>query len=656
MKRAIALRLCAVILIGMLAAVLINYRIQIRTAQDNMVRNAELRIVQMTDILEQNEADVAALREGLQTDYIIRAKAAAYIVESRPEVEGDVAGLRGVAALLQVDELHLFDVQGTIYSGTEPKYYGYSFHSGEQMQFFLPLLQDRGLELCQDVTPNTAEGKLMQYVALWREDGKGIVQIGMEPVRLMEAMRKNELPYLFARMTTETGLILWAVDGETGEVLGSTDTDLVGRSAAGLGLIPKEEVKGGFSATVNGVPSYCVFRRQEDGMWLGLTRSNEHLYWSLSRDRAFFTLSIAAISAALILLLLRYIDRYMIRGVNTVIEKLQRITDGDLDTRVAVDSAPELAALSRHINRMVESLLENTDKLSLIFQSVEIPIAAYEYNPDMARVLATSRLGDILGCTGEEFARLLADPALFRRTMEEMRSRPLEDRPDGDVFRLAGSEPRYVKLNTYQDGKSIFGVVVDVTEETRERLRIAQERDVDLLTGLVSRRAFFRTMDALFQDPDALGCTAILMADVDHLKRINDTYGHEYGDKLLRAAARLLLNCGTPDKVAARLSGDEYILFLYGCAGEEEVRAQLKDLEERMGREELPVPGGGTFPVRLSGGYVLSRGGGQSYRTLLRLADQTMYQVKRSGKGRFLECRLEEPPQAFSPSKRAGGP
>ncbi|MCE2604307.1 hypothetical protein LH384_35025, partial [Pseudomonas aeruginosa] len=65
------------------------------------------------------------------------------------------------------------------------------------MKFFLPMLKDKSMQLCQEVTPNTAENKLMQYIAVWREDQKGIVQIGMEPIRLLEAMKKNELSHIF---------------------------------------------------------------------------------------------------------------------------------------------------------------------------------------------------------------------------------------------------------------------------------------------------------------------------------------------------------------------------------------------------------------------------------------------------------------------------
>lgn len=99
----------------------------------------------------------------LKDDYIVRAKAVAYIIDAKPEAEKDVDELRKIANLMSVDEVHLFDKDGTIYSGSVPKYYGYNFDSGEQIEYFKPMLTDKTLTMCQDVTPNTSEGKEMMY-------------------------------------------------------------------------------------------------------------------------------------------------------------------------------------------------------------------------------------------------------------------------------------------------------------------------------------------------------------------------------------------------------------------------------------------------------------------------------------------------------------
>lgn len=122
--------------------------------------------------------------------------------------------MQKIADLLQVDEFHLFDQSGLLYNGSQPKYFGYRFDSGEQMQAFLPMLNDKSMVIAQDVTPNTAEKKLMQYTAVWMENGENIVQIGIEPQRLLEAMRQTELSYIFSMVTPEEGTTIYVIDKE----------------------------------------------------------------------------------------------------------------------------------------------------------------------------------------------------------------------------------------------------------------------------------------------------------------------------------------------------------------------------------------------------------------------------------------------------------
>ena len=285
MKKAITFRLCAVIITAMVMMALLGYYLQTKSAKEAMRTNSELRFNQVSEVLERNDTEIGELRENLKEDYFIRAKAAAYIVQKQPEVADDLEEMRKIASLLRVDELHLFDKKGRLYAGSEPKYYDYTFQSGEQMQYFLPMLDDYTLQLCQDVTPNTAEGKMMQYVAVWREDHEGIVQIGIEPARLMAAMEKNELSYVFSMMTTESGVTIFAVDRETGTIVGSTGDIPAGTAAEALGLHLPEDMETGVpyerELDISGTKNYCLVELTDVGSWWGSaphTRSSMKMF------------------------------------------------------------------------------------------------------------------------------------------------------------------------------------------------------------------------------------------------------------------------------------------------------------------------------------------------------------------------------------------
>lgn len=124
-----------------------------------------------------------------------------------------------------------------------------------------------------------------------------------------------------------------------------------------------------------------------------------------------------------------------------------------------------------------------------------------------------------------------------------------------------------------------------------ERRRIEHERDYDILTGLYNRQAFQRVCESLFAKPETLGHAALLMTDLDNLKTINDTYGHDWGDQYLRQTGRCLAASTPP----------------------------------------------GTLAARLSGGVAWYPEDGTDFNTLKKYADFAMYQVKHSRKGEMKE-------------------
>lgn len=168
--------LISIIISVMFLLLCLNLFLQIRVGINNIERQAGLVVKQIEEVLDENEKNMKELMDSLKEEYIIRAKAVSYILENKANDETDIDELKKIAELLQIDEIHLFDTTGTIYGGTHPEYYNYNLDSGEQMAFFKPMLNDRSLSLCQDLTPNTAESKLMMYALVWREDGTGMVQ------------------------------------------------------------------------------------------------------------------------------------------------------------------------------------------------------------------------------------------------------------------------------------------------------------------------------------------------------------------------------------------------------------------------------------------------------------------------------------------------
>ena len=217
-------------------------------------------------VIDKNESSEKQFVKSLKDDYIVRAKAISYIVDAKPEVEYDIDELQKIASLMSVDEIHLIDDTGTIYSGSIPKYFGYSFDSGEQMAFFKQMLNNYDLTLCQDVTPNTSEGKAMMYAITWNEAGTMMVQVGLKPQRLLDELKQNEISTVVSDMPVYKGMEIYVADADTGLIKGATVCDKIGKTFHDLGIptdIKESDKPIVRQVSVNGTGCRCVIRKDD---------------------------------------------------------------------------------------------------------------------------------------------------------------------------------------------------------------------------------------------------------------------------------------------------------------------------------------------------------------------------------------------------------
>lgn len=621
------MRLLTVILAVLILNVIVYVQVVIeqRQAYENAVRTFQ----QIEQMLAANQEEIEEVVAQYSETCLCNAEAIAYIIRKDPSVLDSVEELRNIARLTGVDEIHIFDETGRIYAGTHPEYYDFTFDSGEQMAFFKPMLTDHSLKLVQEITPNTAEEKMMQYSALWSENGEFIVQVGMEPVNIMKATEKNELSYLFSQFRVNLEADYYAIDIASGRIVGSTDLDCVGQNLTEIGLDAKSfsEYEKGFHAIVGGRNAYCVFQRTGD-TYIGRVVASRDLYQRIPETTIVLAICLAAIAAALNFAVTRYMNRYVVDGIEAINEKLGKIAEGDLDEVIDIQSSVEFAKLSSYINTMKQSLLDSNRKMSYVLRKTNMYIGVYEYSDHMRRVWFTEYIPRILALDEEETQCLGSDVGRFQRLIEDIRKNPAAG--EADIF---GVKDRYVKLEEIRDSQEVFGVVIDVTESVRKRKKIEAERDMDLLTGLYNRRGMEQKISELFEKPDEFGCGAVVMIDADNLKVINDTYGHDMGDIYLKSIAELIAGLETENCVAARMGGDEFVLLLYHYDEEAQLEAAIKNLAGIQDQRTVTLHDDVTVKLQFSLGYGLMKGK-NDYQEALREADERMYENKRERKGR----------------------
>lgn len=177
-------------------------------------------------------------------------------------------------------------------------------------------------------------------------------------------------------------------------------------------------------------------------------------------------------------------------------------------------------------------------------------------------------------------------------------------------------------------------VIQDVTEQQQRLQKLSTEAQTDPLTGLLNRRYFLEQTQQFLEEASTSQDThALFFWDLDHFKQVNDTLGHKAGDLLLKEIANILVfNLRQSDWIG-RLGGDEFVTFCPRIQETQALSLVQKLLDAlRPVFAELPLQ---SPRCGVSVGIAMYPNHGQRIETLLKNADQAMYQAKKSGKGRL---------------------
>jgi diguanylate cyclase (GGDEF)-like protein len=199
-------------------------------------------------------------------------------------------------------------------------------------------------------------------------------------------------------------------------------------------------------------------------------------------------------------------------------------------------------------------------------------------------------------------------------------------------------EGRSTAFALFTTSSSFFSVAyAEVLERWRRRVSTASTTDA--LTTLLSRAYLLERFDQLYADAlEQSHAVSVLMVDVDHFKRVNDTHGHAVGDRVLQKVADVLGNATRKQDACGRLGGEEFVLVLDRCG-----EAQALDVAQRIRQGIADVEfaaESGPFRVTVSIGIAsLPEGGYANTEQVLRAADRALYASKDGGRDRVSVAR-----------------
>ena len=290
--------------------------------------------------------------------------------------------------------------------------------------------------------------------------------------------------------------------------------------------------------------------------------------------------------------------------------RLAMALDALVAAKTAIDDSTALRLFQEHVVPADEAAMR---RISSELQRVMSDIAQ-----------SASQTGDRAGLFGAQLSGLSA--ALQTNDMARL-TRQLSEALAGTAQMKHSAEALQHQVAASHDEISQLRTDLD---------RARSEALLDPLTGILNRKGFDARLQALISQPAALGQSdCLVMLDIDHFKKVNDTHGHVMGDRVIQAVGAVLRSSISNDKhAAARYGGEEFALLLGGSSIDdgaklaEAVRLRTKAMKIRHRNTQDVL-----FSVTISGG-VASLQQGDDASSLIARADAALYASKRAGRDR----------------------
>ncbi len=361
---------------GILALVIMgvmSYFLQLGFSKYTLRATAEVRIADAKQKLSDSAAEIEELTASLNEEYLGKTRMFSKMISLDPGILDDKAELESIRQQLGVDELHVTDEKGVILWSTVDAYVGFDFSGSDQTKPFMKILTDSSFELAQEPTPNGAAGILFQYIGVSRYDKPGIVQIGMEPVRLSNALRDSQPDAVLGDITVGQNGTMFAVNKSDLTLAAYKNAEKIGTPAADVGISDKllkmgeGKIK---SASVDG-GRYYVCVSETDNYYIGtLVPTSEAVNQALLLTLVLVLMTLLII-AILSYLIINTVNKNIVRQLTEIGGNMKEISSGNTSIRVNVHNCEEFDSLSGGINSMLDNISAQITETNRLNGSME---------------------------------------------------------------------------------------------------------------------------------------------------------------------------------------------------------------------------------------------------------------------------------------------
>ena len=287
----------------------------------------------------------------------------------------------------------------------------------------------------------------------------------------------------------------------------------------------------------------------------------------------------------------------------------------------------------------ITELKQREASFRLLFEGNPVPMIVCALADE--RILSVNdAAAEHYGYTRAEFEKLTirqlqafeaAPPWVGEHAAEEQAARTWKHvKADGELIDLA----IYSRQLVYNEQPAVMLALMDITERKRAEMRLAFMAHHDALTGLPNRNLLRQRLDETLSHVRRSGeKLAVLFLGIDNFKGVNDSLGHEIGDKLLRGVARRLRSTLREEDALARLNSDEFAIIQTGIHRPEDAVLLSRRLLDAIG--ETFLLDGNSVVIGASIGIAMAPSDGDESERLLKNADMALSRAKNDTRGTF---------------------
>ncbi len=305
-----------------------------------------------------DSAQIEALKLELNTLFISKANTVAYMIQEKPSLITNPTSLASLAKVLDVEEIHVTDEKGVLRWGTVPDFYGFDFSSSEQTKPFLEGLTNTSFALAQEPQERGADKILFQYVTVARKDKTGLVQVGLEPKRLNQALEKSQIKNIAPTLAFEQVGQLLIVKKSDLTIVSDSSNSLLGEKLDGFDFYKTLGQSSEWQKIEkDNHPYYSVYKEAGDYLILGMIDAEKVM---APISNTIFSVSLAVFAIIILCTIVIYFLSMSIRKPILYLSEVSNaLAKGDLNVSIDdhyLNRQDEMGALSKAFSEMLEGL------------------------------------------------------------------------------------------------------------------------------------------------------------------------------------------------------------------------------------------------------------------------------------------------------------